>query len=250
MEFREVRKHNRHESPHLPKSMRQQTRKTEVKAAWQRLRFGDVEENVTTREEWSLDKSRESLKDETIAVLGYGVPGARTGAQSEGQWIQRYRGAEERLAYVGTKPFRTGGSKARAFLRSKKRPRAERLSSISSPMPARSPNGTRWKPHLTAGKCLYFSHGFAVTFKDQTHVIPPDDIDVVLIAPKGSGTSLRRLFVAGKGLNSSYAVFQDATGRAMERGHISRHRRRFRLPLRDRFPQGSLFGFDRRARAY
>jgi ketol-acid reductoisomerase len=73
------------------------------------------------------------------------------------------------------------------------------------------------KKHLTAGKCLYFSHGFAITFKDETGVVPPDDVDVVLVAPKGSGTSLRRLFVAGKGLNSSFAIFQDATGKAKDR---------------------------------
>ena len=73
------------------------------------------------------------------------------------------------------------------------------------------------KPYLTAGKGLYFSHGFGITYKDRTNIIPPADIDVFLAAPKGSGTSLRRLFLAGKGLNSSYAVFQDATGRAMDR---------------------------------
>ena len=72
-------------------------------------------------------------------------------------------------------------------------------------------------PHLTPGKCLYFSHGFAITFKEDTGVIPPEDVDVVLVAPKGSGTSLRRLFLAGKGLNSSYAIFQDGTGKARDR---------------------------------
>lgn len=73
------------------------------------------------------------------------------------------------------------------------------------------------KKHLTAGKTLYFSHGFAVTYHGQTGIIPPKDVDVVLVAPKGSGTSLRRMFLAGAGLNSSYAVFQDATGKAVER---------------------------------
>ena len=73
------------------------------------------------------------------------------------------------------------------------------------------------KPYLTPGKALYFSHGFGVTYKDQTGIELPNDIDVILVAPKGSGTSLRRLFVAGKGLNSSFAVHQDATGRARER---------------------------------
>jgi ketol-acid reductoisomerase len=73
------------------------------------------------------------------------------------------------------------------------------------------------KKHLTAGKALYFSHGFAITYKERTNIIPPADVDVILIAPKGSGTSLRRMFLQGRGLNSSYAIFQDATGHAHER---------------------------------
>ena len=71
--------------------------------------------------------------------------------------------------------------------------------------------------HLTPGKALYFSHGFGITYKERTGIVPPADVDVILIAPKGSGTSLRRMFLQGRGLNSSYAVFQDATGRAFER---------------------------------
>jgi ketol-acid reductoisomerase len=73
------------------------------------------------------------------------------------------------------------------------------------------------KPHLTKGKALYFSHGFSIVYKDQTGVVPPPDVDVILVAPKGSGTTVRRLFLDGKGINSSFAVFQDATGRAAER---------------------------------
>jgi ketol-acid reductoisomerase len=73
------------------------------------------------------------------------------------------------------------------------------------------------KPFLTAGKALYFSHGFSIVYADQTGVIPPKDIDVILVAPKGSGTTVRRYFLEGKGINSSYAVHQDATGRALDR---------------------------------
>ena len=73
------------------------------------------------------------------------------------------------------------------------------------------------KKHLTAGKALYFSHGFGITYKERTGIIPPADVDVIMVAPKGSGTSLRRLFLQGRGVNSSYAVYQDATGRALER---------------------------------
>jgi ketol-acid reductoisomerase len=73
------------------------------------------------------------------------------------------------------------------------------------------------KKHLTAGKALYFSHGFAITYQDRTHIIPPKDVDVIMVAPKGSGTSLRRMFLQGRGLNCSYAIFQDATGKAWDR---------------------------------
>ena len=73
------------------------------------------------------------------------------------------------------------------------------------------------KPFLTKGKALYFSHGFSITYKDQTGVVPPADVDVIMVAPKGSGTSVRRNYLAGSGINSSYAIFQDATGKATER---------------------------------
>jgi ketol-acid reductoisomerase len=73
------------------------------------------------------------------------------------------------------------------------------------------------KKYLKKGKALYFSHGFGITFKKRTGIIPPKNVDVILTAPKGSGTSLRRMFLEGRGLNSSYAIFQDATGRAFDR---------------------------------
>src|SRR5262249_17887657 len=73
------------------------------------------------------------------------------------------------------------------------------------------------KPHLTRGKALYFSHGFSVVYRDQTGVVPPADVDVILVAPKGSGTTVRRLFLDGKGINASFAIHQDATGRAGDR---------------------------------
>src|SRR5262245_42982853 len=75
----------------------------------------------------------------------------------------------------------------------------------------------KMKPLLTKGKALYFSHGFSIVYKDQTGVIPPTDIDVILVAPKGSGTTVRRLFLEGKGINASYAIHQDATGKALDR---------------------------------
>jgi len=73
------------------------------------------------------------------------------------------------------------------------------------------------KTCLQPGDALYFSHGFSIVYKEQTGVIPPTDIDVILVAPKGSGRTVRTNFLDGSGINSSYAVFQDATGKAQER---------------------------------
>ena len=72
-------------------------------------------------------------------------------------------------------------------------------------------------PLITKGKTLYFSHGFSVVFKEQTGVIPPADVDVILVAPKGSGRTVRTLFKEGRGINGSFAVFQDVTGKAQEK---------------------------------
>jgi ketol-acid reductoisomerase len=73
------------------------------------------------------------------------------------------------------------------------------------------------KKCLNEGDALYFSHGFSIVYKDQTEVIPPENVDVILVAPKGSGTSVRNNFLEGRGINSSFAIHQDYTGRARER---------------------------------
>ena len=181
-----------------------------------RLNFGGVEENVVTREEFPLDKAREVLKDETIAILGYGVqgPGQSLNLRDNGFNVivgqrknsKSWDKAVEDGWVPGETLFEVEEAAERATI-------LQYLLSDAGQM-------AMWdtvKSKLTPGKALYFSHGFGVTYKDQTGIIPPPDVDVILVAPKGSGTSLRRLFVAGKGLNSSYAIHQDATGRAYER---------------------------------
>jgi len=72
-------------------------------------------------------------------------------------------------------------------------------------------------PLITKGKTLYFAHGFSVVYKEDTKVVPPPDVDVILVAPKGSGRTVRTLFLEGRGINSSIAVFQDVTGKAKEK---------------------------------
>ena len=181
-----------------------------------KLNFGGVEENVVTREEFPLAKAQEVLKDETIAIIGYGVqgPGQALNLRDNGIKViigQRSPSASYDKAIAdGFVPGETLFSIEEA---------AEKATIIQYLLSdaAQIAVWPRLKPHLTAGKALYFSHGFGITYKEQTGIIPPADIDVILAAPKGSGTSLRRLFLAGKGLNSSYAIFQDATGKAKDR---------------------------------
>ena len=166
-----------------------------------KMNFGGVVENVTTREEFPLSKALEVLKNETIAVIGYGVqgPGQSLNLKDNGYNV-----------IVGWVPGKT------LFEIEEACEKATIIQYLLSDA-AQIAVWPSVKKHLTAGKALYFSHGFGATYSDRTGIVPPKDVDVIMIAPKGSGTSLRRLFLEGRGLNSSYAVLQDATGRAMER---------------------------------
>ena len=179
------------------------------------MNFGGVIEEVVTREEFPLEKAREILKDETIAVIGYGVqgPGQACNLRDNGFNVivgQRQGKTYEKAIADGWVPGETLFSIEEA---------AEKASIVMCLLSDAAVMSV-WptlKQYLTAGKALYFSHGFAITWSDRTGCVPQDDIDVIMVAPKGSGTSLRTMFLEGRGLNSSYAVYQDATGRALER---------------------------------
>ena len=179
------------------------------------INFGGVDENVVTREEFPLEKAREILKNETIAVIGYGVqgPGQSLNLRDTGFNViigQRKSNTWEKALSDGWTPGETLFEIEEAC----------RRATIIQYLLSDAAQIACWptvKKHLTAGKALYFSHGFAVTYKERTHIIPPADVDVILVAPKGSGTSLRRMFLQRRGLNSSYAIWQDATGHAKER---------------------------------
>ena len=179
------------------------------------MNFGGVIENVVTREEFPLEKAREVLKNETIAVIGYGVqgPGQSMNLRDNGFNVivgQRPGKTYDKAVADGWIPGETLFGIEEAC---EKATIIQLLLSDAAQIEC-------WpmiKQFLTPGKTLYFSHGFAITWNDRTGIIPPKDIDVILVAPKGSGTSLRRMFVQGRGLNSSYAIYQDASGHAFEK---------------------------------
>lgn len=182
-----------------------------------KINFGGVEEIVVTRDEFPTKKAREVLKDELVAVIGYGVQGPAQALNMKENGINvivgqapEYKADWDRAVNDGWVPGETLFPIEEA---AKKGTIIQYLVSDAAQM-------TIWdkiKPCLNDGDALYFSHGFSVTYKDQTKVIPPSNIDVILCAPKGSGTSVRRNFLAGAGINSSYAVHQDFTGKAEER---------------------------------
>ena len=180
-----------------------------------KISFGGVEENVVTREEFTLEHAREVLKDETIAIIGYGIQGPGQGLNLRDNGFNVIVGQREGKSY--DKALEDGWVPGQTLFSIEE---ACKRGTVIEYLISDAAQIQQWptvKKYLTPGKALYFSHGFAITYKDRTGVIPPADVDVIMVAPKGSGTSLRRLFVEGRGVNSSYAVYQDATGKALER---------------------------------
>lgn len=181
-----------------------------------KLNFGGIEENVTTREEFPMSKAREVLKDETIAVIGYGVQGPGQSLNLKDNGFNVIVG-QRKKSKTWDKAVADGWVEGETLFEIEE---ACQKATIIQYLLSDAGQIALWptvKKHLTKGKALYFSHGFGITYKEHTKIVPPEDVDVILIAPKGSGTSLRRFFVEGRGLNSSYAIYQDATGNAFNR---------------------------------
>lgn len=181
-----------------------------------KINFGGVEEDVVTREEFPLSKAQEVLKEETIVVLGYGVQGPGQALNLKDNGLNVIVG-QRKNSKSWDKAVADGWVPGETLFELEE---ACEKGSILQFLLSDAGQIALWptvKKHLTPGKALYFSHGFGITYNDQTGIEPPSDVDVILVAPKGSGTSLRRLFLEGKGLNSSFAIHQDASGKARER---------------------------------
>jgi ketol-acid reductoisomerase len=180
------------------------------------IKIGNTVETVVERADYPPERWKSILGKETVAVLGYGTQGRGQSLNLKDNGVNVIVGLREKgkgwdLAQQDSwQPGKTLLSLEEAA----------RRGSIIQYLLSDAGQKEYWpklKPHLTAGKALYFSHGFSIVYADQTGVIPSKDIDVILVAPKGSGTTVRRYFLEGKGINSSYAVHQDATGRALDR---------------------------------
>src|SRR6516162_8369619 len=174
--------------------------------------FGGTREEVVTRKEFTMAKARQALKHETLAVIGYGVQGPAQALNLRDNGFnvivgQRTKNRAREDGWVPGKTLFEGDEAVRRGARNQLR-----VSDVDQ--------RTIWpevQENLKPGDALYFSHGLSIPYRKQTGVIPPKNVDVIMVAPKGSGTSVRRNFLTGAGINSSFAVGQDATGRARER---------------------------------
>ena len=182
-----------------------------------KIDFGGVIEDVTTSEEFPMDKARDVLKDETIAVLGYGVQGPAQALNMKDNNINVIVGQRKEEKVFWDKAVNDGFKEGQTLFSVEE---AAERGTIIQMLISDAGQMAVWpkiKDKLKEGDALYFSHGFSIVYRDQTKVVPQNTIDVILVAPKGSGTTVRSNFLEGKGINSSYAIFQDYTGRATER---------------------------------
>jgi ketol-acid reductoisomerase len=179
--------------------------------------FGGEKERVVTRSEFPLAKARKVLKNETIAVIGYGVQGPAQGLNLKDNGFTVIVGQSKQFPKDWDRARKDGWVPGKTLFEVEE---AAERGTIVKMLVSDAAQRVIWpaiKRYAGKGDALYFSHGFSIVYKDQTGVVPPQDVDVIMVAPKGSGTSVRRNFLSGAGINSSYAVFQNATGRAEER---------------------------------
>jgi len=182
-----------------------------------KINFGGVEEEITTVEEFSIGKAREVLKGETIAVIGYGVQGPGQSLNMKDNGINVIVGQTKEFKEDWDRAVKDGWEPGKTLFDIEEAAKRGTIIQMLVTDAAQKIIYPTIKKCLNPGDALYFSHGFSIVYRDQTEVIPPENVDVILVAPKGSGTSVRRNFLSGAGINSSYAIYQDYTGKAEER---------------------------------
>ncbi|WP_185871719.1 ketol-acid reductoisomerase [Blattabacterium cuenoti] len=181
-----------------------------------KIKFGSTEENIITRDEFPLSKAKEILKKETISVLGYGVQGPGQSLNLRDNGFKVIVG-QRKHSYSWNKALKDGWIEGKNLFSLEE---ASKKGTILMYLLSDAGQIHFWpilNKYLTKGKSLYFSHGFGLTFCNKTKIYPPKNIDIFLVAPKGSGTSLRKFFKKGKGINSSYSVYQDYSGNGLEK---------------------------------
>ena len=182
-----------------------------------KINFGGTKEEVITIKEFPLAKAKNILKKEVVAIIGYGVQGPAQAMNMKDNGIKVIIGQAKEDKFYWNKAKKDGWIPGKTLFPIEE---AVKRGTIIQYLVSDAAQMILWpkvKANLKKGDALYFSHGFSIVYSKQTKVVPPKDVDVIMVAPKGSGTSVRRNFVDGSGINSSFAVYQDYTGRALER---------------------------------
>lgn len=182
-----------------------------------KIDFGGVKEDVVTRKEFSLAKARKILKKETIAVIGYGVQGPAQALNLKDNGFNVIIGQSKKFKSDWNRAVKDGWVPGKTLFDIEE---AVQRGTVIQYLLSDAAQKSCWnlvKKNLNPGDALYFSHGFSIVYSDLTKIVPPEDVDVILVAPKGSGLNVRRNFLSGAGINSSFGVYQDATGNAKER---------------------------------
>jgi ketol-acid reductoisomerase len=179
--------------------------------------FGGTKEKVVTRKEFPMSRARKVLKNETIAIIGYGVQGPAQSLNLRDNGFKVIVGQSKAFKRDWDRALKDGWVPGKTLFDIGE---AVQKGTIIQILVSDAAQRAIWpvvEKNLKPGDALYFSHGFSIAYRKQTGVVPPKNVDVILVAPKGSGTSVRRNFLSGAGINSSFAVEQDFTGHAEER---------------------------------
>src|SRR5689334_14369916 len=172
------------------------------------INFGGTKEQVITRKEFPMARARKVLKNEVIAIIGYGVQGPAQSLNLRDNGFKVIIGQAKAFKRDWDRAVKDGWVPGKTLFDIEE---AVRRGTIIQMLISDAAQRTIWptvKKNLQPGAALYFSHGFSIAYGKHTGVVPPKDVDVIMVAPKGSGTSVRRNFLSGAGINSSYAVGQ------------------------------------------
>ena len=179
------------------------------------IEINNIKETIIERTDYPIERCSEILKDETTAILGYGPQGKGQGLNMRDQGFKVIIGLRKGRSW--DRALEDGWVEGETLFETEE---AASRGTIIQYLLSDAGQIQMWpmvKANLKSSDALYFSHGFGIVFREHTQIVPPPNVDVILVAPKGSGLTVRTHFQAGRGINSSYAIHHDATGRARDR---------------------------------
>ncbi len=182
--------------------------------------FGGVKETVVTRKEFSLARARKVLKKETIAVIGYGVQGPAQSLNLKDNGFNVIIGQAKAFDRDWQRAIKDGWVPGKTLFDIAEAVQRGTVIQVLVSDAAQKKIWPTIKANLSPGDALYFSHGFSIVYREQTGIVPPADVDVLLVAPKGSGTSVRRNFLPARASIPVSVSFR--TPRGARRNAVSR----------------------------